>query len=332
MKPKYMRLGVSLLVIAVLLVVQSVAQNTSGGGTQSTNTGNVRTPDTAPAEPAHPSATPLEPTGSGEPHTEMLDTANGPASHDPLLEPRPLPRANLSLIGGTVRKVDIVHNRITLQPFGGGNKYQVNFDERTRILSGGRETTALAIHPGDHIYVDTQSLGSQVFASIIQVRGAGGQARASGQVIDMIGGQVHLQDRSSGEAIRFVISDRTKVQTRSGPVSAAELRPGSLIDVTFTPNGLRSEAQSVTIYASPGQHYVFEGILTDVDLRDGVLAMDNLVDGNNYELYFDPLGEKNVSRLLVGTPVSVTASFDGKRYQATAIKINEAATNSDSDK
>ena len=132
--------------------------------------------------PAAPDPATLEPAAKGEPHTEMLDTANSPEGHDPLLEPQPLPRADLSLIGGIARKVDTVHNRLLVQPFGGGNRYLIYFDERTRILSGGRETTVLAIHPGDRVYADTQALGPQVFARTIQVRAAGGPAQASGQV------------------------------------------------------------------------------------------------------------------------------------------------------
>jgi hypothetical protein len=62
-----------------------------------------------------------------------------------------------------------------------------------------------------------------------------------------------------------------------------------------------------------------------VNLKDGVLALDNQVDGNNYELYFDPLEEKNVARLVAGTPVQVTANFDGKRYRATSIRVTEKA-------
>ncbi len=274
---------------------------------------------------------PMEPTASGEPHTEMLDTANSPASRDPLLEPKPLPRADLSLIGGIARKVDLVHNRLTVEPFGGGNKYVIYFDERTRILSGGRETTVMAVRPGSRVYVDTQALGAQVFARSIQVRGTSGPAQASGQVLENLGGQIRMQDRLSGETIRFVVSGKTKVESRDGKASSAsDLSTGSLIDVTFIPGGKRSEAQSVTIHALPGGTYIFAGVLTHVDLRDGVLALDNQVDGNNYELYFDPMVEKSASRLMAGTPVSVTANFDGKRYHATSIKVTEGAASVES--
>jgi hypothetical protein len=59
-----------------------------------------------------------------------------------------------------------------VQPFGGGNKYVIYFDERTRFLSGGRETTVLAIHPGARVYADTQAVDGRVFARTIQVRNA----------------------------------------------------------------------------------------------------------------------------------------------------------------
>ena len=200
-------------------------------------------------------------------------------------------------------------------------------DERTKILSGGRETTVLGIHPGDRIYADTQTLGAQVFARTLEVRKSGASAQASGKVLLVLGGQVRMQDRLSGETIQFAISDRTKVDLRGAPSSPSELRSGSLIDVTFVPGPRRSDAQSITIHALPGESYVFAGVLTNVDLRDGVLALDDRVDGNNYEVYFDPLTEKNVSRLITGTPVWVTASFDGSRYRATSIKIQGAASN-----
>ena len=264
----------------------------------------------------------VEPEATGEPHTEMLDPSRE-AAGDPLLDRKPLPRAELALIGGIVRKVDLVRNRITLQPFGGGEKYVVYFDERSRILSAGRETTVLAIHPGDRLYADTQALGAEVFARTLQVRPVVGPAQASGQVMQVAGGQVRLLDRLSGASVRFQITDRTKVEERGKASSASELHPGSLIDVTFTAGG-RREAQSIEIHATPGESYLFTGILTFVDLRDGVLAVDNQVDGSNYELSFDPQMQRDIPRLVVGTPVAVTASFDGKKYRAMSIRVTQA--------
>jgi hypothetical protein len=292
---------------------QSAAQSATQSATQSA---------------AHPPAqavapVPLEPTATGQPHTEMIDPAKDPA-YDPLLEPKPLPAAQLALIGGIVRKVDVVHNRITLQPFGGGQKYVIYFDDRTHILSAGRETTVLAIHPGDRLYADSQALGAQVFARTLQVRSVGGPAQASGQILALAGGQIRLMDRLSGQPIHFLITDRTIVESHGKPSAPSELRIGSLIEVTFTPGKHSSEASAIAIHASPGESYIFAGVLTHIDLRDGVLALDNQVDGNNYELFFDPLKEASVAKLVIGTPVAITASFDGLRYRTTSIKVTEA--------
>ena len=267
-------------------------------------------------------AAPLEPAGKVEPHTVMLDPASV-AAHDSVLEPKPLPAAPLSLIGGIVRKVDAVHNRVTLQPFGGGDKYVVYLDERSRILNAGREATILEIHPGDRVYVDTQIVGAHVFARTLRVRNSGVAAHASGQIMEVKAGQVSLQDRLSGELIRFLISDHTKVETHGTPSAPSLLQSGSLVDVTFIPGGRRNEAQNITILATPGDSYIFAGLLTHVDLRSGVLALDNQTDGKNYELFFDPGRQGSTAGLTVGTPVAVTASFDGKSYRAIGIKITQ---------
>ncbi|PSH04514.1 MAG: hypothetical protein CXZ00_06750 [Acidobacteria bacterium] len=318
-----------ILFAAGLLIAAAFVSAQSTTGTQTLNVGAANAATSA-VSPAAVTPKPLEPTSSGEPYTEMLDTANSPAAYDPLLEPRPLPHSNLSLLGGIVRKVDVMHNRITLQPFGGGSKYSIYFDERTHILSGGREATVLAIHPGQRVYADTQNSGAQVFARTIQVRTAGSSANANGQVVEVLGGQLRMLDRLSGETIRVAITDRTRVQSRRGPVAAGDLHSGSLIEVTFFSNGRPNEAQNITIYANPGESYVFAGILSYINLRDGILALDNQVDGKNYELYFDPLGQKKLALLTVGTAVSATASFDGKRYRATSIKVRESAAKSES--
>ena len=311
----------AILVVSVTLfgvqiaAAQSSAEQSSGKQSVGQGAERSEVPNAGPAA--------LEPQATGEPHTEMLDTSNEPAG-DPLLEPKPLPRAELALIGGIVRKVDVIHNRITLQPFGGGQKYEIYFDERSRILNAGREATVLAIHRGDRVYADTQALGAQVFARTLQVRPVGGVAQASGRVVEVAGGHVRLQDRLTGESLRFLITERTKVEAHGKAASPSELHPGSLIDVTFTSGGQRSEAQDIVIDATPGESYLFTGVLTFVDLRTGLLAVDNQVDGNDYELSFDPQRQRDIARLVVGAPVAVTASFDGKGYRATSIQVTEA--------
>src|SRR5581483_8384884 len=101
---------------------------------------------------------------------------------DPLLDPPPLPSGKVTLIGGTVKSVDMVRNRLVVQPFG-GRAMKINFDERTHIYRDGVETTQLGIHKGDRVYVDTMLDGSAVFARNIRVRSQGQPAHAEGQVV-----------------------------------------------------------------------------------------------------------------------------------------------------
>ena len=88
---------------------------------------------------------------------------NAPADdnpYNPLLEIPPLPKSNTTLIGGFATSIDHVRNRLTVQPFGRGEKVKLFTDERTHIYRNGAETTVLGIHKGDRVYVDTITVAS----------------------------------------------------------------------------------------------------------------------------------------------------------------------------
>src|SRR5512142_1235305 len=67
---------------------------------------------------------------------------------DPLFDVPPLPEGKVSLVGGTVAKVDRVRNKLAVNVFGGG-KMEISFDERSHIYRDGVETTQLGIRKGD---------------------------------------------------------------------------------------------------------------------------------------------------------------------------------------
>src|SRR5215472_10821421 len=60
---------------------------------------------------------------------------------DPLLNPPPLPKGKVTMIGGVVGKIDPIRSRLTVQPFGSKESLKVAYDERTHIYRDGRETT-----------------------------------------------------------------------------------------------------------------------------------------------------------------------------------------------
>src|SRR6266851_4304600 len=105
---------------------------------------------------ASPSALPASPQ---QPKTEILDSsatsgAAGANGRDPILDPPPFPSGNATLVGGIIRDVDHVRNRMAVAVFGGG-RWTVFFDERTHIFRNGAETTNVALKKGERVYVDT---------------------------------------------------------------------------------------------------------------------------------------------------------------------------------
>jgi hypothetical protein len=59
-------------------------------------------------------------------------------------------------------------------------------------------------------------------------------------------------------------------------------------------------------------------------MSSGMIAIENQTDSKMYDIAFDPDGLP--SDLVVGSDVSVSTSFDGKRYKASEIKIEKTTT------
>src|SRR6185437_15819367 len=95
----------------------------------------------------------VQPGPPPQPKTEILDssaTSGGlsTSGHDPILDPPPFPSGGTTLVGGTIRDVDRIRNRLVVNVFGGG-RWKVSFDERTHIFRNGAETTQLALKKGE---------------------------------------------------------------------------------------------------------------------------------------------------------------------------------------
>src|SRR5215471_2486021 len=97
----------------------------------------------APAPGANPPA--AQAAATGQP-------AAKPA-YDPLLDFPPLPHDRVTLIGGTVTKLDQVQDKMTIQPFGSGKKMHVAFDVRTNFLRNGAAAKQHDLRTGDRVYL-----------------------------------------------------------------------------------------------------------------------------------------------------------------------------------
>lgn len=282
----------------------------------------------APASQAGPPQQPADAVQPAQPTTEVLPEAKATPSADPLLEPKELPATPLSLIGGVVKKVDAIRNRIEVQPFGTGKQIQVRFDERSHIYREGRETTVLGIHRGDRIYVDTMSMDGHVFAKNLRVVIKSEAAEARGQLtgFNRDKGSVSMVDRLTGQYVSFDIKPST-VFLRDGQITtSADLKPGALVDVLFAPSGHGGGAQQITMLALPGEGFIFAGRVAHLDIRSGTMEIENESDENTYTVRFDSATLEQPGQLKVGSIVTARATFDGEGYVASKVSVTSPST------
>lgn len=333
------------LVLPILLLTWAAFAQTPGPESTNNNQNqpSVNLPKTTPTPPSQPTntsasqAAPSTNGGSGssapgsvgnssqppQPTTEILPQGTSIGSADPLLEPKELPKRDLSLIGGIATKVDPIRNRVQVKPFGGGNRLDVRFDERSHIYRDGRETTVMGIHRGDRVYLDTMLLNGHVFAKNLRVMTSTEAAEARGQLTGAYPNrnEYTMIDSLTGQSVRFEVTPRTALQDRGQPATTASLKPGSIVDVMFLPGQKGGTARQVLVLAVPGQSFIFSGKVTYLDLSTGTLSLDNQTDSKNYTLHFNPAAVSDREHLTVGREVTASATFDGQNYQATTVTL-----------
>ena len=242
---------------------------------------------------------------------------------DPLLDVPPLPKGKVTLVGGRVKTVDHIRNRMEVESFGGG-KLKVRFDERTHFFRDGVETTQLGVQRGDRVYVDTQLVDAKVFAKNIRVQTQAQAADAKGQLLsfDRGRGLITMRDQLSAQPVTFALGSESVIKRGDQDLPAAELQPGALIAVRFARQDReRAVAREITVYAVPGNTFRFAGRVTHLDLRSGLLALENRTDNKIYDLYFDSATVGRTSDLRVGAEISAVARFAGRNYIATDIEV-----------
>lgn len=312
--------------------------NASGQAQPSPQLTNRTGENTAtPSQPAAPgkseTATP-EPTPVPQPKTEILDSsatsgAVEESGHDPILDPPPTPTGSTTLVGGTIQSVDRIRNRMMVRVFGGGH-WRVNFDERTHIFRNGAETTPLALKKGERVYVDTMAdqANHDIFARNIRLGVTAPPADADGQVesVDAAHGEIVLRDRINSVPVHFGIDRETRITHGLSPATLRDLKPGSLVHVKFAPESSnRGIAREISIVAAPGSAFTFAGKLTYLDLRRGLLAIQNESDGRSYDIKFSRQAVDDLQNLAVGSRVTIVATFEGTGYDAKTVTVERTA-------
>jgi hypothetical protein len=250
---------------------------------------------------------------------------------DPILDPPPFPSGNATLVGGIIRDVDRIRNRMTVAVFGGG-RWTVFFDERTHIFRNGAETTQLALKKGERVYVDTMldNTRHDIFARNIRVGVNAPPADADGQImaVDTAHGELTLRDSINSVPVHFGVDKETRISSGATPTSFQQIKTGALVHVKFAPeSGNRGIAREIIITASPGAAFTFLGALTFLDLHRGLLAIHNITDNKNYDIHFSPQRTQQFQNIGIGSNVTIVATFEGTQYTAQSIVLRDDAGN-----
>ena len=239
----------------------------------------------------------------------------------------PLPGGKVTLLGGTIQKVDHIRDRLTLQVFG-GDRTAVLFDERTRVFRDGKSSTLDDLKNGERAYVDTTLDGTQIFARNIRVVAQLPTGQSSGQIVDYRpgSGELIVRDTISPEPVKMRLAGNAVILQGDRIAGPADLKAGTLVTLAFTPgNGEAPIVRQISILALPGAAFIFSGRIEHLDLRRGLLVVLDPRDNKSYEVYFDPTARHLARDLKQGVDVTVQATFDGRRYQSREIAVNSVS-------
>ncbi len=254
------------------------------------------------------------------------DAEDGSIAVDPstlLPELPPVPKANATLIGGTLDKIDMVRDRVTVRLFGGG-KESFFFDPRTQVYRGRKVVTVADLHEGERIYLDTILDGSTVFARTIRLTATHATGTSQGVVLKFRsnGGELVLRDALSPNPVDVRVNPSTRVVQGDRAVPLSTLVRGTLISISFNAEaGGRNTATEISILAQPGTQYTFSGQVVHIDLRTGLLVLNSSTDRKTYEVYLPPTINPDES-LQPGATVKVVTDFDGEHYVVRNVSFN----------
>jgi len=329
---------ISLRIALHITVVSSLFVAFAAG--QSAPESVVAAPSAASSSPAATSSPSIEVLQPSVPSIEVLPPApsetaaaetSQPAAEQTPVDPASLlpdlpslPKANASLIGGTIGKLDRVRDQIMVQVFGGG-KMTIAYDTRTHIYHDGVEASASDLHQGDRVYVETILDGSTVFARNIRTKTSTVAGESQGIITSYRyeKGEMEIRDALSPRPVKVRVTSQTRIIEGNHVSSASKLAPGTLVGIKFGPRQDGSEvAREISVLAVPGASFTFVGQVTAIDLRLGLLAITSSTDHKTYEIYLDPSVVGVDENLRPSADVTVLTRFQDNRYVARSVTVN----------
>lgn len=245
----------------------------------------------------------------------------------------PQPKGKTTLLGGKIRIVDHVRDRIVLDVFGGGHM-TVLFDERTHVFRADQHGSLDDLKDGERAYVDTTLDGKDIFARNIRVLPAVPTGEGKGQIVeyDATRRELTLRDTLSPRPVKMRLTAGATIVHGDEAATPADLQPGTLVTLSFVPGAFvpggdkQSDRQpmvsQVSILASPGATFFFSGQVTFLDLHRGMVVIVDPRDNKSYEVYVDANDRELARKIQEGTDVMVEARFNGTHYEARNVTVN----------
>ncbi len=240
-------------------------------------------------------------------------------NRDPLLDLPELPNNKVTLIGGTVKSLDEVMNKMIVVPFGSKQKMLVAFDTRTDFFEDGKPISYKTIREGQRVYLDTMLNGSTVFAKKIWIQSTAESGIGRGQIVEFDPGRrtLTVRDELSNQPIKMQLTSSTVIKKGDASAPASDLVPGALVSMSFGP---QRELREVSLLAKPGTTFVFAGRITYLDMSRKLIAIDNRSDNKKYDVSVEAIAPSVLRQLREGSDVNVSAVFDGTGYSARNVE------------
>ena len=253
---------------------------------------------------------------------QSSDVEIGVHAKDLLADLSPLPQGKATLIGATVVSLDRVRDQMTVRPFG-GRDMKIIFDARTKVVRDGAPSSDQTLRKGDRVYIDTVLDGTQIYARNIRVRSQSPTGESRGQVteFDAATRTLVLTDALARSSARFSLAVDATVKDGEKTAPVSSLRNGQLVLVEFQP-GAKNEtavARRVTVLASPGASFVFNGRVSYLNLGSALVVIVDPRDQKTYEVKLGP--GVSPTELREGQDVTAYAVFDGQ-YTASSVVVN----------
>lgn len=239
----------------------------------------------------------------------------------------PLPTGKSTILGGSIRSVDPVLDRFTLNIVG-EKPLRILFDERTQVFMDGKKMPLRDLRPAEHASVQTTLDGTSVFAISIHILSHLQQGAYTGEVASYnpSTGDLEMVSGMGGGQVRMRVPADTKFSRKgqgsftSIAASAADLQKGSLVSIEFAPDGKgMATATEITLLATPGSQFVFSGNVISLDLHSGNMVLLDPRTNQSYQIEFAADRISALQNVHRGQQVRVTAEYNGAHYLAQQV-------------